>query len=273
MDLRDSTAIMEEEISTISVPEKEKPPLQPKINNLMLKVAEPDRPPTPILPPYSKRNKNDLPLTMSIFDQKDMTASQQFFLLTRNFLTAIMPQILSTSSVLLSLIWALAYFVSFAILATQAYLTFNDYYSHPVNVEVSLETSSGSLEFPAVTICNNNMVKRSFISRISHLKELATLSEYVYQMELPETNRDESVLTNLGVFQCTSDTSAWIPRSWVCNGKKDCQDGSDEIAVACEVFKPLNYTKLCLGDWMKCPDESTCAVACDGTEECVAVKG
>ena len=247
-------------------------PVTAKINSLMVEPAGPEIPPAGFV--HNKRGKKGrkpaLPPPEAL-EGDEMSVSQQFFLLTKNFLTAIMPQILSTSSIFISLIWAIAYLLSVVILVAQTYLTFKDYYSHPVNVEVTLETSSTFLEFPAVTVCNNNPVKKNFIYRISHLKELATLSDHVYQTILPENRRDDGFLRGIGFFQCVSDSATWIPRSWVCNGKVDCIDESDEVAHACEIYRPVNFSNICLGDYLKCPDESTCAVACDGIQECTVI--
>ena len=244
-------------------------PVSAKVNTLIVEPTEPEKTPAPYISQQRGKRGRAFPPPEAL--EGEFSVSQQFFLLSKNFASAIMPQVISTSSIFISSIWAIAYLLSVVILVAQTYLTFKDYYSHPVNVEVTLETSSTFLEFPAVTVCNNNLVKKNFIYRISHLKELATLSDHVYQMILPESRRDDDFLRALGFFQCASDRTTWIPRSWVCNGKVDCIDESDEVAHACEIYRPVNFTKLCLGDYLKCPDESTCAVACDGNRECTVI--
>ena len=86
-----------------------------------------------------------------------------------------------------------------------------------------------------------------------HLLELASLSDVVYQQNLPERNRDTEVLESLGLHQCRDDPSTWIPGSWVCNGNQDCPDGLDEEANRCMEHQPLNHTEHCLDEFEKCP--------------------
>ena len=183
-----------------------------------------------------------------------------------------MPQVVAASS-FASLIWLAFYLFFFSILALQAFLTLQDYYSYPVNVEFSIETSSTSLEFPAVTVCNNNIVRKSSIARIPKYAELASLSDFVYQQILPEANRDHRHLFSLGLHQCNDDPSTWIPKSWVCDGKQDCSDSSDESVELCSSHKALNHSESCLDEFEKCPGESTCAVLCDGVNDCVLEPG
>ena len=138
-----------------------------------------------------------------------MRTSEKLTMMTKSFIGNTMPQILGNSA-FISVIWISFYLFFVAILTLQAVLTFKDYYSHPVNVEVTIETGSNSLEFPAVTICNNNIVKKSSISRIPKYNELASLSDYVYQEILPPSNRNYAALASLGLYQCDYDNN-WIP--------------------------------------------------------------
>lgn len=36
-------------------------------------------------------------------------------------------------------------------------------------------------------------------------------------------------------FKCLNNNGQCIPREWVCNGNKECVDGSDEESKMCEV--------------------------------------
>ena len=198
--------------------------------------------------------------------------SEKLTIVTKSFIGKTMPQVLATSA-LMSFVWSILYLFFLTILTLQAILTFNDYYSHPVNVEVTIETSSQSLEFPAVTLCNNNIVKKTSISRIPKYKELAFLSDFIFQQILPQSNRDEAELRSLGLHECSSESSRWIPGSWVCNGRQDCALGTDEEPKVCQTYQNLNYSQNCLGGFLQCPDESTCASVCDGVLDCVVVPG
>ena len=97
------------------------------------------------------------------------SASDKFSHLNKNFLSATMPQVIAASSCI-SLIWGVFYFCFLAVLVWQALLTVKDYFSYPVNVEFTIETDSNFLAFPAVTVCNNNIVKKSYVARIPKYK-------------------------------------------------------------------------------------------------------
>ena len=124
---------------------------------------------------------------------------------TENFVMSTMPQIF-THSRGFSVLWALAYLIFITILVYQAIETAVDFFSHPVNVQVSLESNSISLPFPAITVCNNNVIKKSQIRRMTRYQELANLDDVIYQMVLPEEKRDENVLKRIGMFLCPEES-------------------------------------------------------------------
>ena len=206
------------------------------------------------------------------FSIEQELSPRKFKKVTKKFLKAIMPQVVTTSY-FISFIWIAFYLCFVAILSFQAFSTLKDYQSYPVNVEVRIETSAKSLDFPAVTLCNNNIVKKSLISRIPKYKELASLSDIVYNEIIPEHNRDKETLQKLGLHECSGSPSTWIPESWICNGKQDCSDASDEDADRCLQHQRLNYSESCLHGFEKCPGESTCALLCDGVNDCVLAPG
>ena len=105
------------------------------------------------------------------------TRSEKFNNLTKSFLSATMPQVIATSS-LISLIWAACYLFFLAVLVFQAVLTVKEYYTYPVNVELTIQAKTKFLKFPAVTVCNNNIVKKSYISRIPKYKGANTKDIY-----------------------------------------------------------------------------------------------
>ena len=224
------------------------------------------------MPGFSEPPKPPYPLSIETKnDEKIIGTAEKFGLVTKSFIGATMPQVLA-SSALLSFVWITAYLFFFSILTTQALLTFKDYNSHPVNVEVTIDTTSNFLDFPAVTLCNNNIVKKTYISRIPRYKELASLSDFVYQQVLPEANRDYQELLNLGLHECRS-SQKWIPGSWICNNRTECSDATDEVGYDCRDYQRLNYSENCLPGYVQCPNELTCAVKCDGIKDCVVEPG
>ena len=128
-------------------------------------------------------------------------ASEKFSHHTKTFLSATMPQIVTASSLIISLIWTLFYLAFLTVLALQTFLTVKDYISYPINAKITIITTN-SLVFPAVTMCNNNVVKKNYIARIPKYRELASLSEIVFQMALPESNRDKKAITAAGFDKC-----------------------------------------------------------------------
>ena len=202
----------------------------------------------------------------------------QMLLVTRNFGNGITPHLFNNSSALF-LLWLIAYFSFFAILILQTSMTLVDYMSHPVTVEITLETGAAELEFPAVALCNNNVVKKSFISRITFMRSLALLDEFAWvnfdRMEAsvykPKLNKE---CESLGMFSCIDGSNRCIPNEWKCNNRTECYEGFDEDKVICLGEKPkYSAGQICIKGYDLCPGEITCAKYCDGNKECVLYPG
>ena len=74
------------------------------------------------------------------------------------------------------------------------------------------------------------------------------------------------------LFQCASNLC--IPQGWVCNGRSECGDDSDEEPNQNCTGKDDNaLAAACTQDYLQCPGELTCAIECDGVRECVVVSG
>ena len=109
---------------------------------------------------------------------------------TKNLASSLMPQLSFTISRVMPVIWAVAYLLFISMLFYQTWMTIADYFSHPTVVSISIERSDEPIEFPAITICNNNMIRKSLIARSTNLKDLAFLDYYMYQRLEIQNNPD-----------------------------------------------------------------------------------
>ena len=91
---------------------------------------------------------------------------------------AIVPQVGETNK-LFSVVWVLIYVGLFAAFVITFYDLVDKYTKYPKSVDFSIETSSEGLEFPGVTICNENPVRKSVIGRLRKYSDLLTLDEFV----------------------------------------------------------------------------------------------
>ena len=103
------------------------------------------------------------------------TKREMILMSTQDLFSSVMPQLSLGSTGLISILWALAYLFFTGIFAFQTYETMVEYFSHPVVVSITLEKSDQPVDFPAVTVCNNNPLRRSMVSRISFMEGLAFL--------------------------------------------------------------------------------------------------
>ncbi|XP_075264737.1 uncharacterized protein LOC142356850, partial [Convolutriloba macropyga] len=140
---------------------------------------------------------------------------------------------------------------------------------------MTIETMS-SIEFPAVTICNENPILKSKISRLKKYSDFQALDKYTEaflnyaakglydaftatEMECPE-----------GFFKCEKDGFC-IPEERKCDQVPHCSDGSDEDEkLNCETIE-IGKSELCTGNYTECFDSSNvtiCSKNCDGVPEC-----
>ncbi|XP_075243689.1 membrane frizzled-related protein-like [Convolutriloba macropyga] len=139
------------------------------------------------------------------------------------------------------------------------------------------------------------MVRKSAVSRISYLRDLALLDDYINQLlrsEFPDDSDPslpgaeegydfEAYCESLnGSFEC-KDAGFCITDEWVCNGFSECRDNSDETDEVCKEYNRTaeeNNDKeddddICVDGFLKCPGELTCALACDTLIDCRVVEG
>ncbi len=219
----------------------------------------------------------------SQWEFRGITKKEVLLLCFRDFVRNVTPQIHETSG-LLSLMWSLAYLTFATVLLYQTSMTVSDYLSYPVTVSISLQTGSGPVEFPAVTICNNNMLRKSAVGRVTYLRDLALLDQFV-QAELGSsasgiTHIEDCARRDMGM--CAMPHFC-IPKELTCNGRHECGDGwnFDELLyphngtwLSCKKKPARNDTTgFCIEHYIPCPGEVTCAAACDGIVECVVEPG
>jgi len=83
-------------------------------------------------------------------------------------------KIASAESVFWRLFWALVTLAGTGMVIYQGILLLETYMSKPVKSDIDV-TYSRTVKFPAVTICNLNMIKQSFIHRFPEAKTIAGL--------------------------------------------------------------------------------------------------
>ena len=103
---------------------------------------------------------------------------------------AIMPQVGGTHKTF-RYIWIAIYLGLIATFSYSLYRLVDKYLKYPTNMEVKI-VSASELEFPAVTICNENPVQKSLISRLKLHKDLKYLDDYMQHHVQQLAGSDES---------------------------------------------------------------------------------
>ena len=199
----------------------------------------------------------------------------------------------STENWILRGIWILAYVGLFIVFLVQIIFLGRKFISYPTDVSIEI-VAKPNLQFPAVTICNNNPVRTNFLKRIREYEDLVYLNQYVlrsvYQFAENEggitvtADNDCTVGPESGNFKCAK-TGICIPWAWRCDGIDNCGDESDETdsdGITCADLQQERKEKeaaipaaqgICIADYIQCPEENICAKPCDGKKECVKKAG
>ena len=93
---------------------------------------------------------------------------------------SIIPQI-GSSRKIVRILWVVIYLGLFVFFSYSFKNLVCKYTSYPTRMDLIVETSS-QLVFPAVTVCNENPVRKSMIKRLQKFSELVVLENYVTTM-------------------------------------------------------------------------------------------
>ena len=89
---------------------------------------------------------------------------------------AMLPQVHGVKIV--QAMWIIIYLGLTATFVVTFYDLIDKYTKHPTSMDFVIESGS-NLEFPAVTVCNENPVKKSMIGRLRQYSDLLVLDDYV----------------------------------------------------------------------------------------------
>ena len=188
----------------------------------------------------------------------------------------------STEDCVMRIVWILAYIGLFLVFCYQTSELGRKYLHYPTKVEIEI-VSRSNLDFPAVTVCNNNPIRKSLIGRIRDHEDLILLDDYamksvhMYAESYFGASDSGDEVCGGSHFRCANGEYC-IPEQWVCDDVNNCKDNSDEELDNCTAIKldrkmaesiadhPLQG--ICHKGFIQCPDKVFCAVPCDNNHEC-----
>ncbi|XP_022079731.1 low-density lipoprotein receptor-related protein-like isoform X1 [Acanthaster planci] len=207
-----------------------------------------------------------------------------------------LPNIFRAKTKLGRLVWSLIFTGGIVLSIWQGALIFETYLRFQVTTEIKIITHN-SLQFPSVTVCNTNKLRRSAIKSSKHRQMLvvdlvASLPYYapcvgddflcrdrpvcvksflicdgIRQCGEQDTSDEEDCDYDFGScaeeeFRCVYSGSRWglcIPEEKRCNRRKDCYEGEDEDNCECKSseFK-CEKRGGCIPKTAVCNDVSDC---------------
>ncbi|XP_038044543.1 uncharacterized protein LOC119719240 isoform X2 [Patiria miniata] len=213
------------------------------------------------------------------------------------------PNMFKATSTIGRLIWAFIFFTALGVFIWQASVLVRRYFMFPVSVEVEIITKA-ELEFPAVTVCNTNKVRRSALKQSKYKEALViddgeTLPYYgpciVGDFECGSNNlclkqflrcdginhcRDFSdefgcsyEKCDSNEFQCANGSifGICISSTLKCDRQRDCYDGDDETDCPCKPTEFQCHRGGCIPKFSRCDDKKDCVDNSD--EENCAIDG
>jgi hypothetical protein len=192
------------------------------------------------------------------------------------FAEATIPQIVAGWSRIITIFWIIAYLglaIGFSYYMSRLV---QKYLNYPVTTTLTI-TKQDVVDFPAVTVCNNNPLRKSVIEKLTNYTDLAHLDAYVgseLMTEIAEEFDLEFSCDERGLEKC-GDSEECVPTEWICDGVADCSNEWDEGTfpekLNCTEYSVEDYwpSEECLSGFALCsPKEPICAVPCNGIREC-----
>ena len=178
----------------------------------------------------------------------------------------------------LQVAWLIIYIALITCLLFQFAKLIKMYFDYPTDIDIEI-ISKSQLEFPAVTVCNENPLRKSLVGRIVEYEDLLLLDRFVMSsvQSFAENafNRGQLSSCEENDHRCNRSGTC-IPFRWVCNGISNCEDSSDEDpffynCTEIEQRRLNNITDeqgICAWPYIQCPGEAYCALPCDVQNEC-----
>ena len=176
----------------------------------------------------------------------------------------------------LQIAWLFIYIALITCLLSQCAKLIQTYLNYPTDIDIEIITKP-QLEFPAVTVCNENPLRKSKIGRIREYEDLQLLDKYVMssiQSIAEEVFEGEQPLSCGENYHRCNGSGTCIPTKWVCNGISNCADNSDESPFYYNCIdiqqrradKITDEQGICAWPYIQCPGETYCSPPCAQTE-------
>ena len=113
-----------------------------------------------------------------------------------------------TENWILRLMWIVAYLGLFVVFVFQTVTLGKKFTSYPTDVSIEI-ISKPHLQFPAVTLCNNNPVRLSLLERMTEYQDLVYLNDYVRTSVFKFAENAQNGLTVEAAYCNTTSDINW----------------------------------------------------------------